>query len=68
MGRGCMAGDRVIQRSDYNVSCLDTSDYVTSRKRRVVSEYEESVGTHHSHLHSRIDETIYMEKCSSLYR
>jgi hypothetical protein len=69
--RGCMADDRLIQRSDYNVSCLDTSGYVTAGNSRVVSEYQKyqiSVGTYHSHLQSRIDETIHMETCISLYR
>jgi hypothetical protein len=63
MGRGCMAGDPVIQRSDYNVSCLDTSSYVTAGKSRVVREYQNSVGTHHRHLQSRVGETVHMEMC-----
>jgi len=63
MGRGCMAGDPVIQRSDYNVSCVDTSCYVTAGKSRAVREYQNSVGTHHHNLQSRIGETIHMETC-----
>jgi len=55
MGRGCMADDRVIQRSDYSLSCLDSSGSVTAGKSRVVSEYQNSVGTHHCYLQSRID-------------
>jgi len=60
--------DRLIQRSDYNVSGLGTSGYVTAGKSRVVSEYRNSVGTHHCHLQSTIDEAIHMETCISLYR
>jgi len=64
---GCMADDRVIQRSDYSVSCLDSSGSVTAGKSRVVSEYQNSVRIHHCYLQSRIDETVRMETCMSLY-
>ena len=37
MRRGCMANDRLTQRSDYNVSGPDTSGYVTAGNSRVVS-------------------------------
>jgi len=67
MGRGCMADDRVIQRSDYNVSCLDSSGSVTAGKSRAVSEYQNSVGTQHWYLQSRIDETMHMESSMLLY-
>jgi len=40
-----MADDRVIQRSDCNVSCLDSSGSVTAGNSRTVSEYQNSVGT-----------------------
>ena len=68
MRRGWMADGRVIHRSDYNVSCLDTAGYVTAGNSPVVSQYQTSVGTHHCHLQSRIDETIHMKTCISLYR
>jgi len=63
-----MANDQVIQWSDYNVSCLDTLGCVTAGNSRLARRYQNYVGTHHSHLQSRIDETIYMENCISLYR
>ena len=51
-----MANDRVIMRSDFNVSCLDTLGYVMPGNSRLARGYQDSVGTRHSHLQSRIDE------------
>jgi hypothetical protein len=65
---GFMVKDRLIMRSDYNVSCLDTLGYVTVGNSRLARGYQNYVGTNHSHLQSRIDEIKYMEKCISLYR
>jgi len=65
---GFMANDRFIMQSDYNVSCLHTVGYVTTGNSRLAKGYQNSVGTHHSHLQNRIDETKYMETCISLYR
>ena len=65
---GFMANDRLIMRSDCNVSCLDTLGYVTAGNSRLARGYQNSVGTHHSHLQNRIDETKYMETCILLYR
>jgi hypothetical protein len=61
-----MDDDRVIQRSDYNVSCQDTSSCVTAGNSRLARRYQNSIGTHHSHLQSSIVETIQMETCTSL--
>jgi len=55
-----LADDHVIMRSDYSLLCLDTSEYVTEGKSRAVRDYQNSAGTHHSHLQSRHDETKYM--------
>jgi hypothetical protein len=63
-----MANDRVIMRSDYNVLCLDTWGYVTARNSRLARGYQNSVGTYHYYLQSRIDETKYMVTCILLCR
>jgi hypothetical protein len=34
-----MAECRVVMRCDCNVSCLDTSGYVTARNSRLISRY-----------------------------
>ena len=65
---GFMANDRIIMRCDYNVSCIDISGYVTAGNSRLARECQTSVGTHHSHLHSRIDETKHVETCILVYR
>ena len=57
---GFQADDGVIMLSDYSLLCLYTSGYVTEGKSRVVSDYHNSAGTHHSHFQSRHDETKYM--------
>ena len=60
-----MANYRVIMRCDYNVLCLYTSGYVTEGNSRLARGYQNSVRTHHCHLHSRIDETVllYIRQC-----
>ena len=65
---GFMLNDRLIRRSDYSVSCLDTLGYVTAGNSRRARGYQNSVGIHHSHIQSRIDETKHMEKCVLVYR
>jgi hypothetical protein len=65
---GFMADYRVIMRSDYKVLCLYNSGYVTAGNSRVARGYENSVGTHHRHLQSRINETVLLDirQCTSL--
>jgi hypothetical protein len=52
-----MAGDRVVVRSDCNVSCLDTSGYITARNSRLVSGYL-CFGGHDTHLQGTNNVTI----------
>jgi len=63
-----MADYHTIMQIDYNVSCLYTSSYVTTGNDRLVGGYHNSVGTHHSHLQSRVDETVLIDirQCISL--
>ena len=55
-GVGLVAKNRLIMRSDCNVSCLYTLRYVMPGNSRLARGYQISVGTHHSHLQSRIVE------------
>jgi hypothetical protein len=52
---GFKYNDRLIMWSDYNVSCQDTLGYVTAGNSRLARGHQNSIGTHHSHLQSRID-------------
>jgi len=58
---GLMADYCMIMQTDYNVSCPDTTDYVTVGNSRLAGGYQNSVGTHHRHLRSRFNETVLLD-------
>ena len=51
----------VSKCTDYNVLCLDASGYVTTGNSGMARGFQDSVGTHHSHFQSRIDETVLLD-------
>ena len=63
-----MADYRVKMQSDYNVLCPDASGYVTTGNSGIARRYQDSVGTHHNHLQSRIDETVLIDRQCILFK
>ena len=66
-GVGLVANDWVIIRSDYDMSCLDTLGYVMPGNSRLARGYQDSVGTRHSHLQSRIVEKNIWKRVSFVF-
>jgi hypothetical protein len=68
-GVGFMADYCMIMQTDYNVSCPDTTDYVTAGNSRLARGCQNSIGTHHYHLQSRHDEPVLLDtrQRTSLY-
>jgi hypothetical protein len=55
---GFMTEDRVVMRSECNVSCLDTSGYVTAGNSQLVSGYVCFVGKNDTHITGTNNMTI----------
>ena len=68
-GGGVMADGRVVKGGDCNVSCLDTSGYVTVENSRLASGYlfrskkRQPPSGHEQYDNTRVYMKIYIDNC-----